>query len=272
MSDTDYPPTEHQHTSAMPSSAATVPNPDPTQRTVDQLQREIGATRQILEANIIGTREVLETRLAGMDKAIELLQNATDKLPDKIKDAVGQLQQLHDEKFQSINNQLTAMASGIEKQFTERDKRTEQLSLADKTAIAAALQAQKEAAGAQNESNTTANTKMEGNFAKLIEQNQLLLQEFRRTSDDKIDDVKSRLDKGEGLLRGGTETRTETRQNMVALTAIGGFVFAIISGLVGFNLSHFVVAAPPPTPNYASQSYYAPTVPLVPLLPQKSAP
>jgi hypothetical protein len=64
-----------------------------------------------------------------------------------------QLRELHSERF-----------SSIALQFEERDKRTEQLSVADKTAIAAALQAQKEAAGAQNESNTAAVAKIETNF------------------------------------------------------------------------------------------------------------
>jgi len=80
----------------------------------------------------------------------------------------------------------------------DRDKRTEQLGLADKTAIAAALQAQKEAAGAQIEMSAAANAKMETTFSKQIEQTQALLQEVRRSTDSKIDDLKSRLDKGEG--------------------------------------------------------------------------
>jgi hypothetical protein len=229
----------------LPHQIGSVPNPDPTQRTVEQLQRDIGATRQILEAAIKGSKEVFETRLSGMDKAIELLQTATDRLPDKIKDAVGQLQQLHDERFHSVNNQLAAAMEGIEKQFTERDKRTEQLSLADKTAIAAALQAQKEAAGAQNDSNTTANSKMEANFATLISQTQQLLQEVRRSTDDKIVALGDRLTKGETTIATVRETKTDTRQGTLAWVAVGGLVFAVISGLVGFNLSHFVIAAAP---------------------------
>lgn len=177
-----------------------VPDPDPTVRTVEQLQRDIGATREIVEANGKATREVLETRLSGMDKAIELLQRAADKIPTNVKDEVAQLRELHEEKFGSIATQIAIQFSGIATQFNERDKRTEQLSLADKTAIAAALQAQKEAAGAQNESNAAANTKMESNFAKLIEQGSALVLEIRRNTDVQLNDLKSRLDKGEGKL------------------------------------------------------------------------
>lgn len=183
-------------------SSGTVPNPDPTVRTVEQLQRDIGASREIVEANNRGTREVLETRLAGMDKAIKLLQDSTDRMPQQMKDEVAQLKDLHQEKFHSMETRLEIQFVGVQTQFSERDKRTEQLSLADKTAIAAALQAQKEAAGAQNESNAAANVKMETNFSKLIDQGQALLLEVRRNTEAQINDLKSRLDKGEGRAKG----------------------------------------------------------------------
>lgn len=176
----------------------TVPNPDPTERTVEQLLREISTSREIVEATIRGNRDVIDTRLSGMDKAIELLQKTTDKIPDLIKDEVIQLKDLHAEKFTSVEARTKIQFDGIATQFMERDKRTEQLSLADKTAIAAALQAQKEAAGAQNESNAAANVKMETNFSKLIDQGQALLLEVRRNTEAQINDLKSRLDKGEG--------------------------------------------------------------------------
>ncbi len=167
-----------------------------------------------------------------MDKAIELLQSTADKLPAQISDEVVQLRQLHDEKFTSINKQLETRFDGIDKQFLERDKRTEQLSLADKTAIAAALQAQKEAAGAQHDSNTTANSKMEANFATLISQTQALLQEVRRGTDDKINDLRGRLDKGEGVNRGVSDNRTESRASTSSVIGIVSAAFVGISMLV----------------------------------------
>jgi hypothetical protein len=175
-----------------------VPDPDPTARTLEQMQREIAASREIVEAQAKGDRDVTQTRLGGMDKAIELLQKATDKIPEHIKDAVKQLERLHDEKFTSISSEIDTKFAGVGTQFLERDKRTEQLSLADKTAIAAALQAQKESAGAAYENIIAVITKMEASFTKLFDQTQTLLQALARNTDDKINDVKSRLDKGEG--------------------------------------------------------------------------
>lgn len=242
--------------SERPAPVSSGPPLDPTARTLEQLQREISQTSQILEANGRGTREVLETRLSAGDKAIELLQRDTDMLPEQIRNAVEQLRLLHDERFRSLETQLMTHLSGIQTQFAERDKRMEQLSLADKTAIAAALQAQKEAAGAQNDSNATANSKMENNFVKLIEQTQQLLQAVSRSTDDKINDVKSRLDKGEGQtsvsdpataqvmqmllhevkdLKSSDDRhagRTSGSDKMVStIVTIGSFVIAVISVL-----------------------------------------
>lgn len=171
---------------------------DPSDRTLEQMLREISQTREIVEANGRGTREVLETRLSAGDKAIELLQRDTDMLPEQIRNAVEQLRLLHDERFTSLSIQLATHLGGIQTQFTERDKRMEQLSLADKTAIAAALQAQKESYGAQNEANNVANTKMENNFSKLIEQTHTLVQALSHSMDEKIADLKGRFDRGEG--------------------------------------------------------------------------
>src|ERR1700685_2775837 len=106
------------------------PSPDPTVLTTQQLLRET-----------------------------DRLQILIDKVPGLARIEVAKLQELHEEKFASIATQ-----------FAERDKRTEQLSLADKTAIAAALQAQKEAAGAQNEANAAAIAKSEAGVTKQIAQ------------------------------------------------------------------------------------------------------
>lgn len=205
----------------------TVPNPDPTNRTIETLQRDIAAAREIVEGKLDGKFEVVETRLEGMDKAIELLQAMTNKLPIYIKDEVNQLKELHDEKFTSVEDRSKIQFGGIATQFAERDKRTEQLSLADKTAIAAALQAQKEDASAKNESNATATAKMENNFAKLIEQGQTLLLEVRRNTEAQINDLKSRLDRRDGGSMAEREGTKGTRDNMSLIVAAAAVLIAL---------------------------------------------
>lgn len=159
------------------------PNPDPTLLTTSALYRAIS-----------DLRELIGTRIDGMDKAIVLLQTAADRAPAQVRETVGQLQELHQEKF-----------SSIALQFEERDTRTEQASAAVKIAVDAALQAQKEAVGEQNKSNALAIAKTEASFTKNIDQIALLIQTGAKAVDDKIDDIKSRVQAMEGAKRGGTE-------------------------------------------------------------------
>lgn len=217
-----------------------LPNPDPSVLTTAALIREIEGLRERTGHDNLMLRELIETRLDGNDQAVALLRTTTDKFPAAIICAVKQLQELHEEKFASIQAQVAIQFGAIATQFQERDKRTEQLSLADKTAIAAALQAQKEAAGAQNESNAAANVKMETNFAKLIDQGQALLLEMRRNTEAQINDLKSRLDKGEGRTVAATEVRTDNR-SFVSVAIAGAVAFVIvmtaISGVIAFAVT-----------------------------------
>lgn len=167
------------------------PVPDPTVLTTQQLQREIGMSREFVEARISGFRDVLETRLDAMDKAIGLLHEHNSSTPDHIKDMVGQLQFLHEEKFRSIGSQ-----------FLERDTRTEQTSRDSKVAVDAALQAAKEAVGEQNKSNAMAIAKSEATFTKQIDQIGTLITTLQKGLDDKIDDIKGRLGSIESTRKG----------------------------------------------------------------------
>lgn len=102
------------------SEASVRPDPDPTIRTTEQVLREVGLSR-----------EIIETRLNAMDKAISLLQDFTDKQPGVAEVAASVLHLK--ELFQT--------------QLKDRDVRVEQVKEDGEKAIAAALQAQKEAVG-----------------------------------------------------------------------------------------------------------------------------
>jgi len=196
------------------------PVPDPTLLTTQQLLREN-----------LWLREVLETRLNGMDKAIELLQSGADKFPARIDEKIASLQQVHEEKFNSI--QL---------QFKERDVRTEQTAKDSKVAIDAALQATKESSVEQNKSFALATAKSEAGFSKQIDQLGVLIQTTTKAFDDKIDDIKERLTRSEGVGSGTNQGRASMQtlfmQNIPALilvaiavvTAIAAVAYAIRRG------------------------------------------
>jgi hypothetical protein len=160
------------------------PIPDPTVLTTQQLQREIMALREILEA-----------RLAGNDKLAALLQAQMDQKSSYTNAEVGHLRTEHEEKFKSIATQ-----------FTERDIRTEQTARDSKVAVDAALQAQKEAAGAQNESNAASISKSEAAFTKQIDQIGVIINTTTKGTDEKIEDIKTRITQIEGRSAGHGET------------------------------------------------------------------
>lgn len=144
-----------------------------------------------VDREIRNLKDVITIRVNAVEKAQETFQNDLTRVPTQVDREVKALRELIESKIDRLADVTNERFEGVAKQFSERDKRTEQLSLADKTAIAAALQAQKEAAGAQNESNTTSTSKMEGSFSRLID-----------LMSNRIDDVKTRLDKGEGRTTG----------------------------------------------------------------------
>jgi Fe2+ transport system protein B len=199
-----------------------VPVPDPTVLTTLQLQREIGLSRELVELKVSSVREVLSTRMDGVDTAIKLLEDRIQKIVERANHEIARLQEFHNEKF-----------AGVELRFNEHDKRTEQLASADKTAVAAALQAQKESVNAQNISNAAAAAKAETTFTKQIEQLQAIVNTITKSMEDKISDLKSRVDTIEAKKAGGNE-------NWSAILGGTGVVVSLIT-LAILLFSHRVV-------------------------------
>jgi hypothetical protein len=184
------------------------PVPDPTILTTQQLTREIAASR-----------EIIETRLNAMDTATSLNKEATDKIPLIIDKMIGQLEKVMDEKFESID-----------KQFKERDVRTEQTQKDSKVAVDAALQAAKEAVGEQNKSNALANAKMETAFTKQIDQIGIQIQSNTKATDDKFEDIKGRL----GTLEASINTRqVVTTEGRVQNNAVIYLILIGIATVIG---------------------------------------
>src|SRR5665213_1907732 len=197
-----------------------MPVPDPTVLTTQQLHRELAALR-----------ELIETRLNGYDKAITLLQTTMDKSP-----SIGEMYAKHEEMFKSIateflerdkalvlihefitqhptvieatvntlRNLHDEKFNSIQKQFNERDIRTEQTQRDSKVAVDAALQAAKEAVSEQNKSSALAIGKSEASTTKQIDQLNVLIASSAKGLDDKISDMKDRLTSLDGQKTGGS--------------------------------------------------------------------
>jgi len=187
-----------------------VPVPDPTILTTDQIRREIGALRETFEARVTSQDHILTIAKLVFDQQRTTIDTANSSLRELVFSEIAKLKTSTDEMFKRLEGQLNDRLSVISEvfrkvdvQFIERDKQATQLALSNSTAIAAAMQAAEKAVGAQNISNSTAIAKSESATAESLKQlRELFLSESKATN-DKVEDLKSRMDKGEGFKGGG---------------------------------------------------------------------
>jgi hypothetical protein len=230
-----------------PKTSDWKPVPDPTALTTDQLRRELA-----------GLREILETRLDGMDKATGVLDETVNRTPTVIQSAVAAFHAVYDERFSSANQQIDGLRgiyderfSSVQKQFRERDVRTDQAATASASALAAALQAAKEAVFEQAQAAAKAAEKTELSFTKQIDQIGLQISTVAKGFDDRIGELKERIDRGEGSSAGTaaqlldqradagfahttlTDRAAQTKATIsIGIAAISGLVAVIVGILV----------------------------------------
>jgi hypothetical protein len=238
-------------------STGNVPVPDPTVLTTQQLVREIAALREIFEAKIDGHSKIFDARVVSADSSIKLIRDLIHNIPSSIDEKVGNLRTLHDEKFKSI-----------EKQFVERDTRTEQAAVGTKTAVDAALQAAKEANAESNRSISAASTKQEGAFSKQIDQQGILIAATTCGTEDKISDLKDRVQALESSKLATAGTKDESRANLSLI--VSGIVVLILT--VQF-IMEFIIKTPSVSAT-APQVVYVPAPPntLLPATPPVVSP
>ena len=221
-----------------------VPVPDPTLLTTQQLIREIEALRNHVDIRLDGLKQLSDVRhdaLATqfrerdtrMDqtardnaKAIDAALQAAKEAAAAIDEKTAHLAALHDEKFRSIAIQ-----------FVERDTRAEQTSRDSKVAVDAALQAAKEAVGEQNRSNSLSIAKSETATAKSIDQLQTILQTATSAIDSKIADLKERLTIIEGKSLGMTTQHITTQGSQIQWVGIIGLVLGVVVAVISVVVS-----------------------------------
>ncbi len=218
-----------------------VPRPDPTLLTTEQSNR----LRAEMQREVQALREIFETRLGAMDLATELLRASLAKVAstEELNRRLIDMTAFFCERLEGTRKEFLEKFSSIQNQFRERDVRTDQASVAQTTAVNAALQAQKEAAGAQNESNAAAITKSEAATTKQIDGIQLNISNSTAALNDKIADLRRSIDRGEATIQGASDTRTDTRQSVGMILGIIGGSFGLIMTIVAVitlvvSLSH----------------------------------
>jgi hypothetical protein len=184
------------------------PKPDPTRRTIETLHREI--TMQ---------SELFDVRLGAFGSAHATMDRTVESIPSEIARAIGHLRELMEEKFRSVD-----------KQFGERDTRSEREARDNKLAVDAAFAAQEKQAVAQNESNALAINKSESATTETIKTNQDLASSQTQSLVKTVDELKLQVNT---LITGGTvskDVRVERQANTAQTIALAGVVCTLVGG------------------------------------------
>jgi hypothetical protein len=234
-----------------------LPFPDPTQQTTDQLRHELAGLKELFQTQLTAmdtardslrlfgieyadrVRGVIETRLDGMDRASVILSDNLYRVPTVLDREISKVNLLFSEKFVSIGvlfnekfASLQVQFNSINTQFHERDIRTKASELASTVAVGAALQAQKEAAAAQNDSNAVAVKKSEDAVVKQIDGILALMTSNTRAIDEKIAGLSSRLDRGDGGVAGRASM---SNNNYSAISLVIAIVAVAFSGFMALH-------------------------------------
>ena len=207
-----------------------IPIPDPsvvTGQIIAQVKVElrqeitsaIATTREIATQQTNAARDIIETRLRGMDTTHKLLQ-------DDLKFQADRLEVLLAEKLSAITIRIDSVTT----QLRERDIRTEQDKITARTAVEAALSAQKELAAAMAHAGAEAIGKSESAVGKQIENLQSLIGTTKDATNTQIANLTGRLDRGEGGQAGAKEN---VRERQASIGMIVGIVGSLL-GVLGF--------------------------------------
>lgn len=212
--------------------------PDPSLATSQQILREITMLEEKTAGLIAGLENAVNTRFQAMDKAIGILAEfptemdksvgglksvidarlgSMEKVQDRHQVELDRAPHLRNEAVEHLSNLVDEKFNGIATQFRERDTREERTAREGKEAIAAALQAQKEAVG-----------KTETGFEKRIDQISILITSVEKSADGKINDIKDRLTSMEGQSKGSKDAWMLVVGGIGMLIGIGSLVVAIV--------------------------------------------
>lgn len=201
------------------------PIPDPTKLTTEQLRREVGTLR-----------EILETRLDGMDRATKMASAHLNGISEEIEQIRGRLREETAAQVAQLRELLETRLDGMDRaiglQFTERDVRANQVAEAAPQALGSALSAQKELVAQQNDANSAATAKAEANFTKQIDQIGTIIQTMEKATDARITELKERIDRGEGSTAGAVGSRSERAQVTSQILMMLSVLAAVIGLLI----------------------------------------
>ena len=243
-----------------------IPIPDPSLMTTERINKIRSELKEEITLSVKALGDIIMTRLNSMDKATTILAENVNRVPTLLDREIARTNDLTNEKFGAVDSRfeerdvrfqrdylrldeiITEKFNFIALQFKERDIRTDQDKMAASVAVNAALQAQKEAAAAQNVSNAASIFKSENGFTKEIDGLKAIIGSIREGIGQQISEMSARITRSESIVVGKRENVSDNRLNMGTVLgvigAIGGalallavITFGIISAVSGNTAS-----------------------------------
>jgi hypothetical protein len=204
---------------------SSVPIPDPTSLTTDAVNK--------LDVELRRDLASLERLLVQRLDTIELDQRDNrDEAQNRLAEAVALLTTQISEKMHAereyIAGQISLVAIGAQEKFIA----IEGTFASNALALTAALAAQKEAAFEAKKSSDLAIDKSEAATKEKIDSNAAQTNTSLKALEDRFDDLKERVDRGDGNTAGAHESRSEQRLNTNQLISLASVIIIAIALVV----------------------------------------
>jgi len=171
--------------------------------------------RAAMEDKLQALRDLMTSRLDSMDRASIVLADNVNRVPTLLDRETARLTGLFEEKTSHLRDTLK-----------ERDNQAHEDKATAATAVSVALNSLKELINSQNTANAIAIGKAEASVSHDLEALNTLISATKDGLNNEINNLKQRLDRGEGMSRGQKELRQE--DHMAAGTIVG-----MVTGTVG---------------------------------------
>jgi hypothetical protein len=186
---------------------------------------EVIAWRTSMEDKLLSLRDLIVTRIEAMDKAAEILADNLNRVPTLLDRETSRLTALFEERTCNIRHAMK-----------DRDDQSRQDKATAVSAAETALTSLKELIFLQNSTNAAAISKSEASTANDLESLNRIITTTKDGLSNDINNLKQRLDRGEGAYTGHRDAAVETHSNIGSISLMIGCVVGIIGlALTGYS-------------------------------------
>jgi hypothetical protein len=240
-----------------PSPApSNIPIPDPsvaTQREIDTLRVEfrqefkdlLSAQNELLRATGVARHEKAMVRIDGIEKAQQTFDDNLNRVPTALDRESHRMEQLFREKLRTVETEIKSFQEFGEKLRSIVNKHTDDVRANAKEAITTAFASAKELSNGQRDSFKDQITKSEASTnQEIIGIKALISARDEKTSAD-IQNLNSRLDRGDGGAAGAKQTIDNSRAGTNTTAVVVSACIAGASLLLFLASSHFSPSSNP---------------------------